>query len=203
MKPISRRTTALITLACLAVGTGGCGWLGGGNTSLRLESRSQPAVLEPNFTTAVYRFEDPNTLDVYLSDLPMARLLEAADGRLTEPLPPGTLARVHVFLNPRAGYTPIDYTASNATVTYVVMAGEVYGVYTGAGFFLPGTTPGEGEFSGKTSGANLKLAAATEGFSDRLGPSELSGRISAVRDDEKAQRLGALVSSLSRFASQN
>jgi len=135
-----------------------------------------------------------------LSDLPIALLMDAAEGRLAEPLPAGNLSRVHVFLNPRAGYTPIDYTASNASFTHIVVSGEVYGVYTGAGFVLPSTTPGESSFSGYTNGANLKLASSTAGFEDMLGPTEVTGRVSATRDDATAEKLGALVSAMARYA---
>lgn len=189
---------AIIVLAALTVPA--CSWIGGGSTSLRIESRTGPEVLEPRYTTALYRYEDPNSLEVYLTDLPMNRLLEAAEGQLSEPLPPGNLARVSVFLNPRAGYTPIAFESANFAVTHIVVSGEVYGVYTGAGFILPSSTPGDDTFSGRTSGANLKLAGFTDGFKDLLGPSEMSGAIAATRDDARSERLGALVSAMSRYA---
>ncbi len=184
----------------VAVLTAGCGILGGGESALTFDARTTNNILQPAYSAAVYRSVDENTLDVYLTDLPMERLIEAAEGRLTTPLPAGNITRVHLFLNPRAGYTPIDFTASNASITHIVVSGEVYGVYTGAGFVLPSTTPGESTFSGKTSGANLRLSATTPGFEDRLGPSEVTGRISAVRDDAKAEVIGGLVSAMARWA---
>lgn len=198
------RRTALAPLAPLSLFTvsvlSGCTFLGGGDTALTFDARTTNSILQPAYTTAVYRAIDENTLDVYLTDLPTDRLVEAAEGRLSSPLPPGNITRVHLFLNPRAGYTPIDYTAANASITHIVVSGEIYGVYTGAGFVLPSTTPGDSTFSGKTSGANLRLVSTTPGFEDRLGPSELTGRITAQRDDAKADTLGALVSAMARYA---
>jgi len=190
----------LVPVCGAALACAGCGWLSDGPSNLVLDARTSNAVLEPVYTTAVYRYIDPNTMDVVLSDLPIGLLMDAAEGRLAEPLPAGNLSRVHVFLNPRAGYTPIDYTASNASFTHIVVSGEVYGVYTGAGFVLPSTAPGEPSFSGNTSGANLKLASATAGFEDMLGPTEVTGRVSATRDDATAEKLGALVSAMARYA---
>ncbi|MFM9957951.1 MAG: hypothetical protein ACKVZJ_07730 [Phycisphaerales bacterium] len=195
-----RRTASVVATTGLAVAPAGCGLLSGGESNLTFDARTTSSVLQPAYTSAVYRSIDENTLDVYLTDLPMDRLIDAAEGRLSEPLPPGNITRVHLFLNPRAGYTPIDYTAANASITHIVVSGEVYGVYTGAGFVLPSTTPGDSTFSGKTNGANLRLSATTPGFEDRLGPSELTGRINAVRDDAKAETIGGLVSAMARWA---
>jgi hypothetical protein len=178
----------------------GCGILSGGRSDLVLDARTSNSELRPNYTTAFYHSIDQNTLDVVMTDLPVNLLLDAAEGKLAEPLPAGNITRVHVFLNPRAGYTPIDYTASNASFTHIVVSGEVYGVYTGAGFVLPSTSPGDSSFSGQTSGANLRLAASTAGFEDRLGPTEVTGRVAAPRDDVKAEKLSALVSAMARYA---
>lgn len=201
MTPAARIGNALglITLTVLPA----CGALSGGNSTLALVSRAGESSVSPAFSTSIYAYHDSNTLDVYLTDLPMDQLMAAAEGRLDSPLPPGSLVRVHLFLNPRAGYTPIDYTASNATFTYMIVSGEVFGVYSGAGFVLPSSTPGEPSFSARTSGANLRLAGATPGFNDRLGPAELSGRISAARDDARAEKLGGLFSAMARFATRD
>ncbi len=203
MEPRINRRGALLGLAvCGLAVLPSCGWVAGlgGSSNLRLDARNGAAQMSPAFTTSVYAFEDDNTVDVVMTDLPIDRLLQAADGELAEPLPAGSLVRVHMFMNPRAGYTPIDYTAANATVTYAVVAGEVYGVYSGAGFLLPSSTPGEASFSGQTSGANLKLASAMPGFDDKLGPCEVSGRVAATRDDDRARKLSGLLSAMARYA---
>lgn len=194
------RRALFLAVVALAAAIPGCGLLSGGRSDLVLDARTSNAEMRPNYTSAFYRTIDENTVDVVMTDLPVGMLLDAAEGRLSEPLPAGNITRVHVFLNPRAGYTPIDYTASNASFTHVVVSGEVYGVYTGAGFVLPSTSPGDSSFSGQTNGANLRLAASTPGFEDQLGPTEVTGRVAAPRDDAKAEKIAALVSAMARYA---
>ncbi len=198
--PRALSSCVMFSILPAAAMLGGCGILSGGRSDLVLDARTSNAELRPSYTTAFYRTIDENTLDVVMTDLPVDMLLDAAEGKLAEPLPAGNITRVHVFLNPRAGYTPIDYTASNASITHVVVSGEIYGVYTGAGFVLPSTSPGDSSFSGQTSGANLRLAASTPGFEDQLGPTEVTGRVAAPRDDAKAEKISALVSAMARYA---
>lgn len=205
MRPFCARQLrfAFTVLAAATVGgLGGCSWFGGGTSEMRVDSRATNDVLEPHFATSIYRFEDPNTCDVYLSDLPLEVLLEAADGRgpgAQGGPGAGNLVRVHMFLTPRAGYTPIDYTASNAAITHIVIASDdTYGVYTGGGFFLPSGTPGDASLSMKTYGTNMRLAGAAGRFNDRLGACEVDAKLTAERNDQAAERIGALVSEMAR-----
>lgn len=183
--------TAGLGLVCWAAPA--CTMLGSGRASAEITSVEHPVVLAPAWQTAVYASPDENTADVVLSDLDRETLLGAisSESRLREV--EGSILRVRMFLQPRAGRTPIDYTASNASATLIVLSGGRIGVYGGGGFILPSARPGGKSFSGSLRDATLKPTGATPGFVDLLGPSDLSGRVSATRDDEAASRLAAWI----------
>lgn len=170
-------------IASSALLSGGCG---GGPTHLRIES--DHAVIEPLSTTAIYVSVDTNTADIYLSDLDPDVLAERLR-RGTSGVP-FSLLHVHLFIHPKAGRTPIDFSATSASVRHIVFTGESMGVYGGGGFLLPSDDIGDAEFSGRIKEASLKMIQSTPGFEDRLGLATLSGRISALRDDEAARRVG-------------
>ncbi len=171
------------------------GWVVGtgcaASTSLRTTARDGSSILTPRFVTSVYRMVDANTADIYLSDLPVdqvaRRLARSAEGEVGVP---GVVVHVHVFLMPKAGRTPIEFTASNVSITQVVLTGTSTGVYAGGGFLLPSSSVGSRWLEGRIQGATLRLIRQQGGFVDRLGPSELSGVISARRDDERAATIG-------------
>lgn len=152
-----------------------------GNT-LSTTAAGDGAVLAPRFTTAAYRYIDINTASVYLTDLPLARLADLAD-----PLDDvtGTVVHIHLFLVPKAGRTPIESTACNAAVRQAVFADGAKGLYTGGGFVLS-RRPGGQSFSASVRNASLRLARATPGFTDRLGPATLQGFIVAPLDEPAA-----------------
>ncbi|MFN7022530.1 MAG: hypothetical protein ACK4WH_14550, partial [Phycisphaerales bacterium] len=158
-------------------------------------------VLSPRLATTLYGRIDSNTADLYFSDLPEDRLIDPR-----EPLggAPGSLLHIHYFLNPAAGKTPIDDTACNVTIKHYVLAGvdasgsPVFGVYGGGGFLLPSGQPGSNVFGGSMREGTHRLLHATPGFTDALGPSELSGKMLAVRDDDAADLIGRKIRVLMR-----
>lgn len=159
-----------------------CVSCGGGTSALRLQS--EQGTIEPVIRTAVYRRADANTADIYLSDIPPEAIVERlAAGRGGEA---GTVIHLHIFLAPKAGRTPIDFTASNTTATCVILTGGPIGVYGGGGFLLPSARIGDGRFTGRIRDATLRLVESDAGFDDRLGLPWLSGTINARRDDPLA-----------------
>lgn len=156
-----------------------------GTTSLTVES--ERSALTPTIQTAVYGFTDSNTADIYLSDLPpedlVARLAQGVEGE------PGVVLHLHVFLAPKAGRTPIDFTASNASVTLLVLNGAARGVYGGGGFMLPSSSLGGATIAGEMRQATIRLVESDAGFGDALGLAEVSGDIAARRDDALAARI--------------
>lgn len=169
-----------IILGMATLALGGCS----GGSPLTIES--ERAVIRPSVRTAVYRFTDQNTADVFLSDFAPEVIVDRLEGA---PGAPGTVLHVHVFLAPKAGKTPIDFTASNSAITYVVFAGESMGVYGGGGFVLPSSRLGDAELAARMRRATLRLVEHGAGFADLLGNAEVSGDIAARRDDELAGRI--------------
>lgn len=208
-------TAMLVTAASAAALAlaGGCHTLGrpGGEVSVR--SLTGNTVLKPTLRTAAYKRIDANTADLYFSDLPEDRLIDASD-RLEDAA--GTILHVHYFLTPSAGSTPIDDTACNVTFKQVVFApgpnvdppantndpgsrpGQVVGVYGGGGFLFPSGTPGADIFGGSVRNGTFRLIGATPGFRDALGTSEIEGKMLAVQDDALADAMAAKMRALRR-----
>src|SRR5690606_16302694 len=112
---IFRTTILLLVLGSVCLG--GCG---GPGATLSLRSVATGAAYTPSLPTAVYRYEDINTADIYLSDIPMEVLANpdidlrewAADrggqagGRDGIAGDGGaTIVHIHLFVLPRAGKT--------------------------------------------------------------------------------------------------
>lgn len=206
---LALRVTGTGALAS-AVAVGGCSGalldVFGGDASLEIHSDQTGGTLAPALQTAVYSAADANTADVYLSDLPLRDL--TAEG--TEPLDgaAGVIVHVHYFLTPRAGRTPIDYRASNASVRVYVLAPAPpdpvddldavprIGVYGGGGFVLPRRAPGRAEFSGTMRQGTVRLTEQGPGFSDRLVTAGVSGRVRATKNDAAARALAETIAAL-------
>lgn len=182
-----------LILAGLGV-LGGC--TGGGTTStLKAVSVEAGGTLVPAPTAMVYRTIDDNTADIYLTDLPLARLADPRDNLADLR---GQIIHVHMFLVPSAGKTPVDNTACNAAVRYAIIADGAVGVYGGGGFFFPSAKPGGVVFRGGLREASLRLIRATPDFADRLGNTQLSGQIAADLDETVARVIAAKLEELAR-----
>ncbi len=195
--PESRNALTWVGRVCVAlvmvVWLGGCaGGSSGGATALRIQSTDRDTWMAPNYVTAVYRAIDENTADIFLSDIPEAELLERMRlGATPASESVGTVTHVRLFLAPLAGKTPIDFTASNVTITHIVLAQGTMGVYGGGGFLLPNSSVGSPVFGGTMRDASLRLLRSDEGFADLLGLAEISGQIAARRDDTFADSVSA------------
>src|SRR4051812_41186350 len=111
---------------------GGCGVFSPGGTA-RLQSQKTGAVLATgDLRTRVYTSQDPDTADVYMTDLPESVWNGGADVSDMS----GVIVHVHMFMRPKAGSTPIEETASTAVIRCVVLAKGEIGVYGGGGFFV-------------------------------------------------------------------
>lgn len=185
------RAILLVLGLSLAVG---CGGVRGGASGYRLTSIQTRAVLAPTLTSGWFHAADENTADLYLTDLSPEALTspEALAGAT------GNIVHVRMLVHPRAGRTPIEASALSAAVVHVVLAGGQIGVYEGGGFFRPSGKATDRTFGGSIVGGSMQLGAATPGFVDRLGTSELSAGVRAVRDPQRlADIRGALAWSLS------
>jgi hypothetical protein len=181
MTPYSQvyRVSGLLVLVAFVAMSLGCkAGSGARDTDLTIQSRANPEdIAAGGFDRGVYSYDGPSSITVLLTDGPV----DAPDRALI----------VRMFWMPRAAATPLDETATNATVQYIVFGDttdergkRVVGIYSGGGFLYP-----ENETDGNVLNANLwqatlTLADSSEGFEDTLGASILRGRFVAQRDDE-------------------
>ncbi len=167
-----------------------------------LEVRGDRAVLAPAWTTAVYTTSDANTADIYLSDLPIDTL--AAEDPAALDSYAGSIIHIHYFLTPKAGRTPIDTRAANATIQHLVLVPNpngglgFAGLYGGGGFLLPTKPPGRRSFSGSINAGSHAMLRAGPGFDDRLGRAIIAGSIDARLDDGACAAIARNLSMLKR-----
>jgi len=173
--------------ACLCAS---CGIFGGGltrETSLASAETGYVLTMTPRYQA--YLSADINTADFFLSDLPPDAFADGADLSQFS----GSLVQIHMFLAPKAGSTPIEFSATSATVRQIVFAQGQMGMYSGGGFLLPSGTAGNTTFGGKIHSASMRLTARTPGFVDKLGPAEFASGLSVPKDVSRAKRMSLLV----------
>lgn len=174
-----------VMVACLftlaAVGCAGLNLSSQRTGKLTVDSISHPQTqLVGNFTRSIYSYDGKNTLTVVL--------LEEAGETLQQAV------TLRMFWQPRVGRTPLDETATNVTVQYIIFAGSdgqaspEVGVYSGAGFMYPRNSPGGKHLSAGLWQANLHLADRSAAFADLLGKAVLEGEFTATRDDLAVQQ---------------
>jgi hypothetical protein len=158
-----------LALSCVT----GCGSVQtsnyGGKLSVRGEDDRQQ-VVTTRFTESIYSFDGNNSVTFLLSEGPIEST--------------GTAVVIRMFWRPRVARTPIDTTATNATIHYVVFApnGSV-GVYEGAGFVYPSDDPGRPSLAAGLWQSTIRLADGSMGFEDTIGRARLAGDFSAPRND--------------------
>lgn len=183
--PTSTSVAARWILATIALLLAGCG----GGTSMRLESLDQkPVLLQLALRDGVYVVH-PSETSVVLSDLPWEEL---AKGRPEV----GQVLHAQLLWVPKPGYTPVDSTATNVTLRWIVFSGGEVGVYGGAGFCWPSGRIGKDALSVRVEASTLSLIASTKGFVDLASPAAISGRFVAAYDPEQALRARQQVSQL-------
>lgn len=171
---------------------GGCSLLGhpGVAGSLRAQSLgNKPVVLAGDYVAA-YFWHDPNqTTSFMLSDVPIEDVLA---GHVRQ----GQILHIELLWLPKPGATPMDSSAADASIRYVIIANGEVGVYGGAGFLMPG-----GSLDGKTASmslrdSSLQLEQATSGFVDLLSPGQMVGNFTATQDEAKTRQLNFAASQL-------
>lgn len=172
------------SILCLTLMTG-CGTsLIARQSALAIVSQEDKSLrLRGDFSSAYYVFDSTESITVVLIEGPEDEPTQAAAIRL--------------MWNPKAGQTPINPDATNATIQYVVFANrrtdEGYfrevGVYSGAGFLHLDSKPGESTLNASLWQADLLLADRSDRFKDLLGQSTMRGSFTAKRDSVKVQQL--------------
>jgi len=183
--PATPLTTTIPGLL-LALALGVLPWAGGcqharpllADNQLTLTSRDRhdgkTFTLPSEFTRAIYRYEDRNSVTVLL-------IQGSADA-------PERVAAFRMFWRSRAGLTPLDSTATNTLVRMIVFRDtdaqpQTVGIYAGAGFMRLHNDPTLGRVAGSLWDADLRLTDRSEAFADAIGRAALTGSFTADRDD--------------------
>ncbi len=168
---------------------GGCGTQIGsaGKGSLRIESRQHDKIdVGSSFDVGFFSMDEKNAITVVLIE--------------GEPDNPSAAMTVRMFWLPRVGATPIDRTATNASVNYIVFGPSLssrgpaadrteVGVYSGAGFLYLNSDPSARQLRAGIWEANIQLSDGSLEFIDQIGPSLLTGSVRATRDDQRVDQL--------------
>ncbi len=190
---------ALFAILCTL---GGCSTIGAGGSggSGTLSSESTSTLFKAKLPTRAYSTEDKNTADIYLTDLSDEDLTNFFQSDQSWQSLSGSIVHVHLFLNPKPGKTPIEPTAANATVRYIILVDGQIGVYDGAGFLLPSKKIGKKSLGGTLRNAPAMLTRKTNNFNDILGVTRIDLSFSAKLDEPKADALADRVHALSSAA---
>lgn len=168
---------ASLLLLLSAVVIPGCSLPGAGN-AIQIQSLSDnPVLLSTNFQTACFTHDPKSDTSFWLSDVPVEALLE---GRITE----AQIMHIELLWFPRPGSTPIDSSATNASIRYIIITNGEVGVYIGAGFVLPHGKLSKAKLTVSIRDASLTLGDSTDGLIDLLSPARLSGRFTATNNPE-------------------
>lgn len=207
----SRSILVLLVGACVTTLMQGCsgGGIGlsmfsGATGSTTIRSTVESTRLDASYQIAVYTYEDTNTADLYFTDLTPEQFDALLAGAKRSEVAPdgGQILHIHMFLTPKAGRTPIEFSASNVTLSHYVLAGDAIGVYGGGGFLLPSRVftrePGGGRFGGRMSEATVRFLSATPGFKDRIESGVLDAKLNARLDHDRSEQFNRLLSEYSR-----
>lgn len=165
-------------------------------SGIRIESFDNGSALVPRVVSSGYTATDRSTADLYFSDIPLGDLNQAESFNDLV----GTIVRVRMFLVPKPGKTPIEPTASTATIQAAVLSRGEIGLYGGGAFMLPSGEPGDRSFGGSIRGGSVRLLSATPGFADLLGASRFTAGVSTPHDQAAAAILANVFEQASRTA---
>ncbi|UCD74446.1 MAG: hypothetical protein JSV91_11720 [Phycisphaerales bacterium] len=177
---------ALIWATALTVTTG-CAWRGR-TGSLRIRSLGEdPVTLAFRAVEACYAHDPAGGTSFWLTDVPAEDL---RDGKVAY----GQVVHVELLWLPKPGKTPMDRTATNASIRWVIASEGEVGVYGGAGFVMPHGSPGADSLRLTIHEASLTLQEKTPGFCDLLTPAEMTGDFTVSLDPRRARKLRLTIS---------
>lgn len=188
----SRCLAGLLILG--ATVTGGCAyydiarhWVGGISTGADVNRVSPNETYIPmSFAHAVCG-EDPYVdTSLWMTDI-AANELQSGD------VPEGQILHVELLFEPRAGWTPIDSTATNLAIRYILIADGEVGIYEGGGFGYPIGTGRSSSMTLRIDEATMQLSRSTVGFVDLLSPAELNGTFSGPCNTTEVERIRNVV----------
>ena len=178
-----RSTLIILALLAAAATLAGCV----SPDRVTLLSTTSSARLDARFPTVAFAPLGRAGVDIILTDLTLDQLDPATD---IESLT-GRIIRISVVVRPLAGATPIDPTAANATVQYLILSRGAIGLYSGGAFVNPSEPLGADNLHVKIKGGTVRLTARNDRFTDPLGPTELRADFAAVPDEALTARAAA------------
>ncbi len=189
--PVRRPGARAAFLAIVMAAVAGCAGSGHGSAgSVRSESlRADAVVLGASYLTVVYAHDPEEDTTFLLTDMAIEDLLA---GTVVD----GQVLHIDLLWEPKAGATPMDIDATNASVRHVVISGGEVGVYGGAGFVVPRGSPGSDTLTVALRDATVRLLDSTGGFLDPLSPARLTGTFTARHDPELALRISRAISQI-------
>lgn len=191
------RATVLLAMCSGAACLAGCSSIGGGGSPRAASTSPEGGSLSLDLPTRCFTARDGNWADFYLTDLPAEVFHAGADASTMR----GTIFHLHMFLNPKAGRTPLSPSASTCIVRVLVIADGQIGVYGGGGFMSRGGGVDEASLTARLRAGTLELTRATPGFADALGQAVVSGTFSCPRDDREALLISRAMTALAWHAS--
>ncbi len=171
---------AVAPLIVALVGMGGCTYItrplsGGGELTVVSSGADRDTRVTLDATTSVYAARDAQTIHVLLVSGPVDT--------------PTRVMHIQMFWQPRAAKTPLDPSATNATVRLVEFQDDQVGVYGGGGHLWPRTTAGKAQWSARLRNATLRPMHRSRGFVDDLGNAVAEGAVNAHRDEQRTLEL--------------
>jgi hypothetical protein len=125
-----------------------------------------------------------------LSDVSIDKLLDGTADT-------GLVMHIELLWLPKPGRTPLEPTATNASIRLIVIADGEVGVYGGAGFAMPNGNPAEERTVALAlRDASLQLLESTPGFHDLLSPAHLTGSVTSRRNESETRKLNLAASQL-------
>lgn len=168
---------------------GGCAKWGSAG-SLHTRSLGDAPVVLPAQYVAAYFGPDPQGSTAFmLTDVPIDHVFDRKVAK-------GQILHVDLLWVPKPGRTPIDPSATNASLRLVVIIDGEVGVYGGAGFALPSGPLDEKAVTLTLRDASLQLQDSTPGFRDLLSPAQMTGTFTAKRDEVKTRKLNDAASQI-------
>ena len=164
-----RSNRILVPGLALLCAIGGC--VSGGRLTIESQADPEQAMVDGTFGWGIYRYESHGAVTMLLVDGPVES--------------PRQAVTIRMLWTPRAARTPLDPSATNATIRYVRFDGDEVAVYGGAGYVRPHGRLGSKALDAAVWDADLRLTRATRGFDDSLGPIRLHGRFTIRRDDQE------------------
>lgn len=151
--------------------------------SMRAQSlNADPVAIDAQYSTAFYAHGGSVESSFILSDVPLEKLLKSKVNN-------GHILHVQMLWVPKPGSTPMDSSATNVSIRYIIISDGELGLYTGAGFAIPQSDIGSDLVTIDLRNAYLTLTDSTSGFVDLLSPASLTGDFTATLNDQRTRQI--------------